>query len=69
MQCVHVFAIWKFNDHVGEGNARFMNEGRLCCLRSFWVSLWTLKSEVREGAFFIYLRASLHDPGLLFSPG
>ena len=32
-----------------EGNARFANEGAFAfCLRSFWVSLWTLESEVRE---------------------
>ena len=40
-----------------EGNARFANEGIFAfCLRSVWVSLWTLKSEVREWAFFHFLK-------------
>ena len=34
----------------GKGdNARFPNEGTFAfCLRSFWVPLWMLESEVRE---------------------
>ena len=35
-----------------EGNARFANDGTFSiCLLSFWVSLWTLESEVSEWAF------------------
>ena len=35
-----------------EGNTRFANEGTFAfCLCSFWVSLLTLKSKVRERAF------------------
>ena len=35
-----------------EDNTRFANEGTFAfCLCSFWVSLWTLKSKVRERAF------------------
>ena len=39
-----------------EGNPRFANEGHFAfCLRSCWVSLWTLEREVSEWAFFIFL--------------
>ena len=32
-----------------EGNPHFANEGYyVFCLRSFWVSLWTLENQVRE---------------------
>ena len=40
-----------------EGSPRFANEGHFSlCLRGFWVSLWTLESEVREWAFFVFLK-------------
>ena len=49
-----------------EGKARFANEGTFVCyLRSFWVSLWTLESEVREWAFFIFLSLSWISEKLL----
>ena len=58
-QCVHVSAIWKFNDHVGKKAAHASRTKDICiCLCSFWVSLWTLESDVREGACFIFLGLS-----------
>ena len=58
-QCVHVSAIWKFNDHVGKKQHTLCEQSTFAfCLRSFWVSLWMLESEVREWPFFIFLSLS-----------
>ena len=49
-QCVHVSAIWKFNDHVGKkATHTSRTKERLCFVSlAFWVALWTLESEERE---------------------
>ena len=58
MQCIHVSAIWKFNNHVGKKAMHTSRTKDICVL-----SLWTLKSEVREGAFLIFLSLSSTGPG------
>ena len=48
-QCVHVSAIWKFNNHMGN-KVTHASKRRTFAFRlhSFWVSLWTLESQVQE---------------------
>ena len=43
-QCVHVSAIWKFNDHLGKKAMHVSRMKDICdCLRNFRVSLWMLE--------------------------